>query len=106
MATDDTPTVDLDAALEVRFDSDAGDNLTVREWLCSLLTTVWIKQEGFSGKRPWGNSGWHCDVFTALIKAGFMEGRIDDEGYLEDWDDDAGETLVLALIHHMCGVQA
>lgn len=68
-------------SLEVRFDSDAGDDLTVREWLCKLLTAVWSEQECFNSKRPWGNSGWEYDVIIPLAKAGFINlGAADEDG--------------------------
>ena len=53
----------------VRFDSDAGDDLTCREYLCALLRVLWREQEGFSGKRPFGNSGWEWDMEDALREA-------------------------------------
>ena len=69
------------AALEIRFDSDAGDDLTVRQWLSQLLSMVWEEEESFSGKRPWGNSGWQFPLHQALARAGFFEyGPCDDEG--------------------------
>ena len=54
----------------VRFDSDAGDNLTCRQYLCALLAQLWSEGSGFSGKRPFGNSGWECDIENALSEAG------------------------------------
>lgn len=53
-------------ALGIRFDSDAGDSLTLREYFCELLHTIWDEGEGFSGKRPFGNSGWQFDVQRAI----------------------------------------
>lgn len=38
-------------------ENDAGA-LTVRDYLKALLRRLWLEQEGFSGKRPFGNSGW------------------------------------------------
>ena len=63
---------ELKKALEVRFDSDAGDNITVRDYLFELLDTLWFEEEGFNGKRPYVNSGWQYDVYHALAKAGFI----------------------------------
>lgn len=40
--------------------------VTLREILTDLLITVWIDEEGFSGKRPWGNSSWQYDITEAL----------------------------------------
>ena len=62
------------AALSVRFNSDAGDGLTVRQYLCRLLADVWRDGECFDGKRPFGNSGWQSEVITALVDAGFIAG--------------------------------
>lgn len=65
--------VDYEAALAVRFDSDAGDDLTVRGYLRELLSTVWSEGESFDGKRPFGNSGWELDLLVPLAKAGFVD---------------------------------
>lgn len=64
----------LIAALELRFDSDAGEQITVRDYLRELLQTLWTKQEGFSGKRPFGNSGWVWELYEPLIREKFVAG--------------------------------
>jgi hypothetical protein len=46
---------------------------TVKGYLKMLLKTVWIEGEGFSGKRPFGDSGWWEDLSDALIKVGVFE---------------------------------
>ena len=84
-------------ALEIRFDSDAGDNLTVRQYLCRLVEELWREEEGFSGKRPFGNSGWQPDVYGALIGGGFIDGTIED-GYPEKYDRVAAKQYVIDLI--------
>lgn len=50
---------------------------TVRDYLTSLLLAVWDEEEGFSGKRPFGNSGWSSDIIDALIAAD-LAGEDDD----------------------------
>ena len=60
-------------ALEVRFDSDAGDGLTVRQYLHKLMSLLWKEQESFDGKRPFGNSDWEFDLYKPLAKAGFID---------------------------------
>jgi hypothetical protein len=42
---------------------------TVRDYLVALLAKLWEDQEGFDGKRPFGNSGWDSDLITALVRA-------------------------------------
>lgn len=68
-----------EAALAVRFDSDAGDDLSVRGYLRQLLLAVWDEGEGFNGKRPFGNSGWEGDISQALAKVGIVDLGIPDE---------------------------
>ena len=64
-------------------DNDA-EASTVREYLIALLRTLWREQEGFSSKRPFGNSSWDWDLARALVQAGLVEGGLDEDGYL-DW---------------------
>jgi hypothetical protein len=71
---------------------------TIREYLRSLLSTLWVEDEGFSGKRPFGNSGWKYEVYEAMVKAGAVSGRIDGEGYLEHVDREAADQMILDAI--------
>lgn len=91
--------LDHEDALGLRFDSDAGDNGTVRQYLYALLSTLWDEQEGFSGKRPFGNSGWDYDLYKPLIKAGYMDGKLDEDGCISECDDKQGHRVVSELIH-------
>jgi hypothetical protein len=52
------------AALELRINSDIGE-VTIREYLRTLLSELWREEESFNGKRPFGNSGWQYDVYTS-----------------------------------------
>ena len=49
-------------------DNDAGA-ATVRDYLKSLLSTLWLEKDGFSGKRPFGNSGWTYDLTEPIVEA-------------------------------------
>ena len=51
---------------------------TVRGYLKALLAELWREEEGFSGKRPFGNSGWQHDIYGPMAKAGLVAG--DEEG--------------------------
>jgi hypothetical protein len=77
-------------------DNDAGAK-TVKDYLQRLLRGVWIEEEGFDGKRPFGNSGWQQEVYSTLVKAGFI--KADNEGY--PYDFDVAEELVLLAIDAM-----
>lgn len=70
---------------------------TVRQYLAKLLTKVVDEGECFSGKRPFGNSGWEHQLHFPLVQAGLVEGQIED-GYLEDHDDAKAHKLILDVI--------
>lgn len=80
--------------------NDAGAT-TVRAYLTALLVTLWQKDEGFSGKRPFGNSGWKYDVYKALVDGGAVTGKLDSDGYIETVDDAAADELVFQAIEAM-----
>ncbi len=67
------PPETLRAALAVRVqDDDAGrDVRTIRDYFLRLVEQLWMEGEGFSGKRPFGNSGWECVVLDALSDNNF-----------------------------------
>lgn len=71
---------------------------TVGEFLKTLLVTLWNEGEGFSGKRPFGNSDWQWQVHAALIKAGYEIGTLDEEGYIETLDWSKADKLVVDAI--------
>lgn len=90
---------DLQKILETKIETfDFNEVPTLREYFKMLLTELWSKEDSFSGKRPFGNSGWKYDVYGALIKAGHLEGTLDEDGYAESFDDQQAQTLVLELI--------
>lgn len=87
----------LDVAIE---DDDSGAT-TIRGYLCALAEAVWRDGEGFSGKRPFGNSGWAWDVFAALAKAGLIEGTFDEDGSIEDADTEKGDALIRSALKEL-----
>jgi hypothetical protein len=79
--------INLDGVLALPFESDdLNETVTIREYLKRLLLTLWDEGEGFSGKRPFGNSGWEWDMAKPLIKFGIIEGSFDSDGYIENFD--------------------
>jgi len=78
------------------------DAATVGEYLSLLLSTLWLQGESFSGKRPFGNSGWHYDVYLALIRAGIVEGVLDEDGYIDEFEYEIqADELILRSIRMM-----
>lgn len=78
-------------------DNDSGAD-TVRGYFKALLTRLFEEDEGFSGKRPFGNSGWTWDLAQPLIKAGVVEGKFDEDGYVEEVDEPAFNATIFRLI--------
>lgn len=76
--------------LDIEFQSsDLHEAMTVRQFFIALLAKLWKEEEGFNGKRPFGNSGWQRDVEAALIKAGAVSGKLDEDGYVDEIDSKA-----------------
>jgi hypothetical protein len=74
---------------------------TVGAYLKALLIGVLTETEGFSGKRPFGNSGWIWDLYRPLVVAGLITGTLDEDGYIEKCDDKAALALILGAIRSM-----
>lgn len=89
-----TPKQILDLPLP---DNDFGAT-TVRGYLVALLTQLWREEEGFSGKRPFGNSGWTYDVYVPMVRAGMVPGRFTDDGELVGFKWPDADALILRAI--------
>lgn len=98
--TFDDATADIALDLPLRDDNDAGAK-TVRDYFVALLRELWESEEGFSGKRPFGNSGWKHDVEHAFLKAGLVDGMLDEDGYIAKMDRKAADKLALACIERL-----
>lgn len=95
-----SPTPAQVLALPLDPGNDSGAE-TVRGYLVTLLAEVWRWKEGFGGKRPFGNSGWAHDLYVPLVKAGFIAGSYDEDGYVEEVDTDAGDQLIAEAIESL-----
>lgn len=80
--------------------NDAGAE-TVREYLKALLSKIWEEGEGFSGKRPFGNSGWDHDLYKPLIESGMIAGKIDEWGCIENCDGTEADAIIFAAIDEL-----
>ena len=83
---------------------DDFDDIKVVDYLRELLDTLWVDGEGFSGKRPFGNSGWSFDLIYSLIECGYIPGTIerDEDGDFidSDYNDNEADRLVRELISY------
>jgi hypothetical protein len=81
-------------------DNDA-QAATIRDYLIELLATLWTEGEGFSGKRPFGNSSWEYDLYRPLIRAGLVDGTLDEYGDVDRVDHQAADALIEAAIRSL-----
>ena len=89
------------AVLDLPMFTNDAEAATVRGYLKALLRGLWVKQEGFSSKRPFGNSGWTGELEIALIKAGKIPGSVSPEGWLEESDSNAAHKVILEAIDQL-----
>lgn len=71
---------------------------TVRDYMKALLRRLLKEGEGFSGKRPFGNSGWEYELYIPLVKAGLVSGKLDADGCVDEIDVKAADALLLAAV--------
>ena len=84
-------------------DNDSGQT-TIRGYLKALLKTLWAEGEGFSGKRPFGNSGWEWDMLQPLAAGGLIKAKLDPDGYWIDMPDEErkkGEAIIAEAIERL-----
>lgn len=94
--------MDNEEILNLKIDNDDFDNgETIKDYLHTLLTKIWGEGEGFNGKRPFGNSSWEFDLYKPLIKAGVVEGTLDEYGYVDEINTDHADQLVFELIDYI-----
>lgn len=101
LAVDAAGGTDGRAVLDLPMLTNDAEAATVRGYLKALLRELWTEQEGFSGKRPFGNSGWSNELDMALVKAGRIPGSLSPEGYLQEADHNAGHRVILKAIEQL-----
>lgn len=85
-------------ALDLKMPKNDAGAKTVRDYFYALLSKLWAEAEGFSGKRPFGNGSWQYDLYAVLIKNGFIEGKLDEDDYIEKFDEKKAAAYVQNLI--------
>lgn len=87
--------------LKIKFESsDLNKTVTIKQYLKTFISTAFEEGEGFSGKRPFGNSGWTHDIEVGLVKAGVLKGELDEDGFLQSVEpgfDDLIQKAIKAL---------
>lgn len=85
-------------------DYDSGAH-SIREYLTKLLLMLWRERDGFSGKRPFGNSNWDWDLYLPLVQASLVSGEITAEGDLVGFDEAAADAAIESAIKALGGLK-
>lgn len=91
--------------LSVVMPTNDADASTIRDYLITLLTTVWREGENFDSKKPFGNSNWESELYAALVRADLLTGTFDADGALDECDYEAGDELIRKAICVLGGRQ-
>lgn len=88
----------ITAALDAEFESMDLGRITARGYLKALLRALMEEGESFSGKRPFGNSGWQHELAAPLIHAEAIMGEIDEDGYAHPSSEVEYQIALLAMV--------
>jgi len=73
--------------LQIKMQKNDANAKTIGEYVAKLAINVIVETEGFSGKRPFGNSGWYLELAEPLVREGVVKGEIDEEwGGVDGYD--------------------
>lgn len=87
--------------LEIPMQENDAKAKTIADYLRALLRQLWEEGESFSGKRPFGNSGWDHDLYVALVKAKAVKGELDEDGYIVECDERAANKAIFKAISNL-----
>ena len=87
--------------LEIPMQKNDSGEKTIGGYLRKLLTKLWEEGESFSGKRPFGNSGWEYDLYRALIAAKAIKGDFDEYGDIGEFDKVAANKAIFKAISNL-----
>src|ERR1039457_6785923 len=94
------PVAILNLPLEEEGKGSSGTQ-TIGGYLGQLLLTLLDEVDNFSGKRPFGTSGWKTELQIPMIKAGFLDGEIDEYGYLVWVDWTTSDRLLTEAVQYL-----
>ena len=91
----------MGSVLDIKMQPNDAEARTVKDYLKALLAQLWEEGEGFSGKRPFGNSGWEYELYVALVGNGIVRGSLTDDGYVEECDVATANALIYEAIYSL-----
>lgn len=81
------------------------EHTTIRDYFKALLMQLIVDGDGFSAKRPLGNSDWQWELYETLARAKLIDADWDpgepDHSYMIDCDTRAGDKLLCRLVESL-----
>lgn len=76
---------------------------TIGEYLVALLLKLWREGDEFSGKKPFGDSGWEYELYYPLVQFGVVDGKLDDNGelYEDNFDSRQADRVIAEAIRSL-----
>lgn len=88
--------------LNIKFDSDPFGEISIKGYLLSLLKELWVKKDRFSGKRPFGDSGWEYELYECLAVNNVINADITEEdGAVHDYNKLEADVVILNCIEDL-----
>lgn len=78
-----------------------GEEKTIGDFFRECLVQLWLENEGFSGKRPLGDSGWDWEIYEALAWAGLIGAEFDEFGEMESCDEQMANDLIFKALENL-----
>lgn len=78
-----------------------GQEMNLRQYLYTVLSKLWQDCDDFNSKRPFGYSSWQFDVYRELIAQGYIDGKLDTDGYIVAFENKDALEFMQQLISHI-----
>lgn len=93
--------MNYDDILDYQYSFEDAGVTCLRDYFYEILTTLWIRGEGFSSKRAFGDSDWQWQAYYCLAEAGAIKADFDSDWEEWEFSEEEAEKKVLDLIHHI-----
>lgn len=74
---------------------------TIKEFLKTLCFEIISRGSKFNAEAPFTVKGWEEDLVFPLVNEGIIEGYINEDGYLENYDKDESYQILIDCIKYI-----
>jgi hypothetical protein len=80
--------------LDLTLPSNDAGAVTIRGYLIQLLRKLWAEGSG-------GSDDWQWDIYDVMVKAGWVTGLVDEDGFLVSVDTATADKYLDAAIQEL-----